>query len=143
MYYAHPSAGERFYLRLLLTVVPGATSFEDLRTHQGTLYPTFREACIAYGLLEDDNEWHQCLEEAKHMAMGHQMHHLFVTILKDCSPANPTDLWQTLGINICDDLKRHPILLARNAEPPEEEILDYGLYLIDQLLRQSGKTLDN
>ena len=70
MYYAHPSSGERFYLRLLLTVVTGAISYEDLRTYQGTLYPTFREACIAYGLTEDDNEWHQCLEEAKHMAVG-------------------------------------------------------------------------
>ena len=37
MYYAHPSSGERFYLRLLLTVVTGATSFEDLRTFQGIL----------------------------------------------------------------------------------------------------------
>ena len=141
MYYAHPSSGERFYLRLLLTAVTGATSFEDLCTYQGTLYPTFRAACIAHGLLEDDNEWHQCLEEAKHMSMGRQMRHLFVTILKDCAPANPTALWQSFALNICDDLKRHPIFLARDAEPPEEEILDYGLYLIDQLLRQSGKTL--
>src|SRR5882757_3748698 len=29
MYYAHPNAGERFYLRTLLSAVKGATSFED------------------------------------------------------------------------------------------------------------------
>src|SRR5258707_10312514 len=143
MYYAHPSSGERFYLHLLLTVVKGATSFEDLRTFQGVLHPTFREACIAQGLLEDDNEWHQCLEEAKHMAVSRQMCHLFVTILKDCTPANPRALWDTFWQDICDDLKHHPIFHNRDPEPTEEEIHDYGLYLIDQLLSQSGKRLQD
>ena len=54
MYTCSPLAGERYYLRLLLTVVPGAKSFEGLRTIAGIEYPTFREACRALGLLEDD-----------------------------------------------------------------------------------------
>ena len=141
MYYAHPSSGERFYLRLLLTVVKGATSFEDLRTHQGVLHPTFREACIAYGLTDDDNEWHQCLTEAKHMAVGRQMRNLFVTILKDCNPADPRALWDAFWQDICDDLKRHPVFHNREGDPSEEEIHDYGLYLIDQLLIKCGKRL--
>src|SRR6201984_1368630 len=143
MYYAHPSCGERFYLRLLLTVVKGATSYEDLRTHEGVLHPTFREACIAYGLTEDDNEWHQCLEEAKHMAVGHQMRNLFVTILKDCAPSDPRSLWDTFWPDICDDLKRHPIFHDRVQEPGGDEIHDYGLYLIDQLLIKAGKSLQH
>src|SRR5712691_131956 len=85
MYYAHASSGERFYLHLLLTVVRGATSYQNLRTVGDRVCLSFREACIARGLLEDNNEWHQCLEEAKHMAIGRQMRHLFVTILIDCS----------------------------------------------------------
>jgi len=92
MFYAHPSAGEHFYLCLLLTFVKGATSYEALHTFQGVLYPTFREASIAYNLTKNDNEWHQCLEEAKHMAVGRQMHHLFVTIIKDYNPADPRAL---------------------------------------------------
>jgi hypothetical protein len=71
MYYAHPTSGEHFYLRLLLTNVPGASSYEYLHTFEGTLYPTIKDAYIACGLLEDDQEWHQCLEEAKHMATGY------------------------------------------------------------------------
>jgi hypothetical protein len=35
MYFAGPQAGERFYLRTLLTVVRGAVSFQDLRTFNG------------------------------------------------------------------------------------------------------------
>jgi hypothetical protein len=51
MYFVHVASGERFYLRLLLTVVAGATSFENLRTIDGVVYPTFQAACGAMGLL--------------------------------------------------------------------------------------------
>lgn len=61
--YVHPSAGERYYLRMLLNVVKGATSFEDIRTVNGVLHPTFRSACTALGLLGDDKEW----EELQHI----------------------------------------------------------------------------
>src|SRR5260370_42246402 len=75
--------------------------------------------------------------------VGCQMHHLFVTILKDCTPANPRALWDTFWQDICDDLKCHPIFRNRDPKPTEEEIHDYGLYLIDQLLSQSGKRLQD
>lgn len=49
--YIHPIAGELFYLRMLLNVVRGATSFEDIRTVNGVTYDTYKEACLKYGLL--------------------------------------------------------------------------------------------
>jgi hypothetical protein len=54
MYYAHPTVGKCFYLHLLLTAVKGATFYEDLHTFEGVLCPSFRTACIARSLLEDD-----------------------------------------------------------------------------------------
>ena len=48
MYFSVPSQGERFYLRTLLTVVKGPESFEDLRTYNGILYNTYKEACMAH-----------------------------------------------------------------------------------------------
>src|SRR6266446_6364904 len=146
MYYAHPSSGERFYLHLLLTSVKGAKSFEDLRSFQDTQYPSFREACIARGLLEDDNEWDQCLQEASHMQTGRQLRHLFVTILKDCNPTDPSRLWNTFWHHICDDLRhqlRVHVFQNRDMDPSDAQIQDYGLYLIDQLLAHSGKRLAN
>jgi hypothetical protein len=32
LYYAHPSNGERYYLRMLLNTIKGCTSFKDIRT---------------------------------------------------------------------------------------------------------------
>jgi hypothetical protein len=63
MYYALLTLGERYYLRMLLNYVKGATSYEHLRTVDGTTHDTFKDACIVMGLLADDNEWHQALEE--------------------------------------------------------------------------------
>ena len=143
MYYAHPNSGERFYLRTLLTSVEGATSFENLRSINGVLHPTFHAACLAYGLLEDDNKWRQCLQEAAHMASGHQLRNLFVTVLHDCSPSDPLALWMEFRVNMCDDL-RHA-LQAKNIvlDPTEEQVFDYGLYLIDVLLHNKNRSLQD
>jgi hypothetical protein len=58
MYYAHPTSSEHYYLQMLLNCVKGATSYKHLWTVDGTEHDTFKDACIAMGLLEDDNEWH-------------------------------------------------------------------------------------
>src|ERR1700691_2044709 len=104
MYFASPSSGERFYLRTLLTVVKGATSFEDLHTVDGVLWPTFKHACKERGLLQDDKEWIECLNEAADMQTGSQLHTLFATILLHCISTSPHELWHKFKDRICDDL---------------------------------------
>ena len=39
----------------------------------GVVYASFKDACIAKRLLEDDKEWIQCLEEAAAMQTGSQL----------------------------------------------------------------------
>ena len=50
---------------VLLNHVPGATSFEDLKTVNGVVYPFFREAVEKRGLIEADNTLEECLNEAE------------------------------------------------------------------------------
>jgi hypothetical protein len=45
IYNAHPKSGERYYLRILLNSVKGCMSFEDIRTVNRIVYPTFKDAC--------------------------------------------------------------------------------------------------
>ena len=47
VYFARPQAGEPYYLRLLLYYIPCPTSFECLRTVEGTLKPTYRTAGVS------------------------------------------------------------------------------------------------
>jgi hypothetical protein len=58
MYYAHSTSGERYYLRMVLNCVKGATSYEHLRIVDGKEHDTFKDACIIMGLLANNNEWH-------------------------------------------------------------------------------------
>ena len=84
-----PSEGERYYLRTLLIHVKGATSFDDLKTINGYMCSTFKEACILLGLLKDDTEWNVCLHEASQIKTGQQLRHLFAMILLYCQPTTP------------------------------------------------------
>ena len=105
MYHCSPVAGDRFYLRLLLTVVPGPTSFEDLRTCEGVVYDTFRLACIARQIVEDDKEWVSCFEEAADLYSGASLRQLFIVGLTEELISDPTALWDRFKANICDDLE--------------------------------------
>ncbi|KAI9123214.1 hypothetical protein K1719_006103 [Acacia pycnantha] len=62
--HAAPSSGEFYYLRILLTKVKGPSSYEAIRTVDGVVHPTYRAACIALGLLDDDCEFVAALKEA-------------------------------------------------------------------------------
>lgn len=93
MYFIHPKAGDLFYLRLLLLHVPGAESFEHLRTVNGKLY-TWKEACDERGLLADDAEWNECLDEVAFYYSGHGLRDTFALVMVQNTPSNPKRLWE-------------------------------------------------
>jgi hypothetical protein len=93
MYTVSPRDQERFFLRLLLCRVRGPTSFDDLKTYRGQVYPTFKLAAIARGLVETDQEWEECLQEASVTAFPRQIRELFCSLLLFCNPENPRYLW--------------------------------------------------
>ncbi|KAI5442706.1 hypothetical protein KIW84_011659 [Lathyrus oleraceus] len=59
-----PTTGGLFFLRMMLTVVKGPTTYEDIHKVGGTQYFTFRDACFAMGFLEDDREFLLSIKEA-------------------------------------------------------------------------------
>lgn len=93
LFHSHPREGERYFLRLLLTVVRGPTSFADLKTlPSGEIAETYQQACEHLGLLESDIEWHRCLREAANFQVPSQLRRLFATILEFSSPGDPNSL---------------------------------------------------
>jgi len=55
---------------MLLNCVKGATSYEHLWIVDGREHDTLKNACIAMGLIANDNEWDQALEEVGVWASG-------------------------------------------------------------------------
>jgi hypothetical protein len=52
-----PKHSETFHLKMMLGHVKAPKSFEDVRTVNGVVHETYREACFAMGLLRDDREF--------------------------------------------------------------------------------------
>ncbi|KAF7152638.1 hypothetical protein RHSIM_Rhsim01G0099700 [Rhododendron simsii] len=118
-------------------------SFEDLRTFNYVLHDTFKSTCVARGVLEDDEEWVQCLQEAAIMKTGNQLRRLFSIILTQCSPIQPYELWKQFAVHICDDIAHKIRTCFPIPNPSDAQIEDYGLYLRDQMLQESGRTLSD
>ena len=67
------------------------------------------------------------------MATGHQLRVLFVTILIDCSPTHPRQLWDDHKHSLCDDLRRNLQHRHIRENPSNEDVWDYGLFLISTM----------
>jgi len=122
MCFVQPSAGERYYLRMLLCQVPGAQGFEHLRTFNGVVHPTFKAACQARGLLADDAEWRTCMQEATVFTPARQLRALFATILAYNEVTDPLQLWNDFKNDMCDDL----LHAARDVNPARD--FDDGIW---------------
>ena len=78
VYTVHLTNFECFCLRLLLHIVRGPTSFDDLRVVDGQRCCSFKEACSLRGLLEDDAHWKETLEQAVVSHSPVKLQNLFV-----------------------------------------------------------------
>lgn len=143
MVYAHPASGERFYMRLLLNIVVGPTTFEDIRTVDGTVYSTYKEACFHRGLLESDKEWHIALADASLSANAMQLRELFVTLLVFCQVSNPSQLWEKHWSHLADDIeyKQRKLTNLPTLKITETDKQMLTLESISELLKQYGKKL--
>eukprot|EP00919_Chromeraceae_sp_WS-2016_P022932 GHVR01054560.1.p1 GENE.GHVR01054560.1~~GHVR01054560.1.p1 ORF type:complete len:101 (-),score=4.32 GHVR01054560.1:63-365(-) len=68
VYTMHPNNSECFFLRLRLHV-RGPISFTYLKTVDGILCATFRDACSMHGLLKDDAHWNETSIEAANIGV--------------------------------------------------------------------------
>ena len=85
---------ELYSLRVILHHVPGATSYAQLRTVKGKVFPTFHSACIELGLMDDEQELDRALDEATSLQFGDTLRNFFVSLLIYLKPSNPFKLWE-------------------------------------------------
>ncbi|XP_076911125.1 uncharacterized protein LOC143568997 [Bidens hawaiensis] len=99
-----PALGEAYFLRVLLNRVKGPKTFEEIRTVNGHTYPTFRDACYSLGLLDDDTEYIEGIEEASISGTGAYLRSLFATMLSTDSLSRPEHVWNNTWKLLSDDI---------------------------------------
>ena len=132
---ANPIEGDRYYLHLMLNHLKGETSFLDLKTINGVIMPSFREAALFCGLLKSNNNLEQCLQEASLYQMPYCLRRLFATILVYCNPSNPKALWKKFEGPMSEDYKNFGNLSL-------ESIRIKVLQHINGMLESMGKNVD-
>ncbi len=140
VYTTNPAQGERHYLRMILYHVPGAVNWADLRTVNGQQCDTYKEACVALGILNDDAEHEKCLDESAQRDMPPQLRSLFCTILVYCEPLDPKRLWMKFKESMSDDVAH---MLQKNDVQTftDSQIENEVLKQIETELHYMGKSL--
>ncbi|GAU39042.1 hypothetical protein TSUD_59980 [Trifolium subterraneum] len=140
-----PSTRDLYYLRLLLNVQTGCTSYEDIRTVKGHLYDSFREACAALHLLRDDAEFINAIDDISVLGSGTYIRKVFAILLLAGTMSDPLNVWEkrweTLADGILYDRRRalnNPDLVISC-----ENLKQLCLIEIDKTLRPNGKLMSD
>ncbi|CAF3387997.1 unnamed protein product [Rotaria sp. Silwood1] len=143
VYTVHPNNFECFFLRLLLHTVKGPTSCEALRTVNGQICATFREACQIRGLLEDDAHWNSTMIEAAAAQSPARLRYLFAILLTACGLSNPRQLWESHKESLTEDI----LMQVRRQNPGIDlvytsDMFNQALIFIeDKVVEMGGKYL--
>ena len=145
IYYVHPSVGEMYYLRMLLMTVKGATCFEDVRTYEGIIYETFKQACNACGLLGNVQEWYNAFDEAASWATSSQLRQLFVTMLLFCEVTDEYAFFEKVWHLLSDDIQYQFRETIGNPAfyLPKKDLKDFLLDDLSELFLKNGSRIED
>ncbi|GBM23366.1 hypothetical protein AVEN_258860-1 [Araneus ventricosus] len=91
-------------------------SFTGLRTYEGRVCETYKEACQLRGLLETDEHWNKTLEEAAASRSPKILRNLFAVMIKTCSMSSPEQLWLNHKENLSEDILNEARIQHQNMD---------------------------
>ncbi|XP_074349662.1 uncharacterized protein LOC141689279 [Apium graveolens] len=123
--------------------IKGATSYQDLKTVNGIVYNSFREACDALELLKDDRQWDVAMSENAVHAMPRQCRQLFMHILSNNQVVDTLKLWEKHWESMSEDilLIRRRITNNNELHLNQSDILNYSWVEIEKYFNDVGKSL--
>ena len=132
---------EKFFLRLLLYKVKGATSFEDLKTvtlnGEKFVCATYQEACIKRGLTEDDSAAENAMNEAfLNIKNDFLLRSFFVNLMIHYLASDPWGLFQKFKKELCA-----PEMREANIEEPNDQIVNDVLKELKNLFEAQNKDM--
>ncbi|PNX72649.1 ATP-dependent DNA helicase PIF1, partial [Trifolium pratense] len=143
--YVPVGCGELYYLRVLLTKQRGCTSYESIKTVNGIICKTFQEACSELGLLKNDQEFKDAINEASATATGGQLRSLFVRLLNMNTMSNAYDVWNSTWKLLADGIlyMRRRSLKLPDLQISDDELKNLCLIEIGKLLNENGRKLSD
>ena len=130
---------------MLLNIIKGPKSYEDIRTVAGILHPTFQSACNAHGLLGNDEEWITALEEATLHATSYQIRNLLTVLILFCEISNPKNLFDMFWKSCADDIlnKLTRTLGVSNTTISENYLKNKVLIELEKIFNKNCSSLAN
>jgi hypothetical protein len=129
LYWSSPAQDRLYYISLLLAKVKGPTSFQDLLTFEGHVHITYRDACVARGIVADETEWLHFMQAAAIVQTNiKKLRMNFAIILHHNSPTSPSKLWEDCKEILTEDF------IYKNYDP--EDASEAALLEIDGMLKR-------
>ncbi|KAL7139442.1 hypothetical protein ABFS83_09G051100 [Erythranthe nasuta] len=123
----------------------GCTCYDDLRKVEDHVYPTFKDACFALGLLDDDKEYIAGTKEAKEWANGDYGSRLFVVLLVANNMIRPEHLLECCWKEFAEDIAYKLQQRRTNSGPlvSDDTLRNYALIEIENILQSNSKSMSN
>ncbi|CAH1426030.1 unnamed protein product [Lactuca virosa] len=138
-----PKAGDIYYLRILLNKIKGPTCYEDIKKINGIVHDSYKDACYALGLLDDDREYISSINETHHWATASFCRSLFVMLITSDSLSSPAHVFEETYQCLSDDVihVREQEIGVRGLKLKEDAIFNLTLSYIEKSLLSCGLSL--
>nr|KAJ0188861.1 hypothetical protein LSAT_V11C900488340 [Lactuca sativa] len=132
-----PKSGDIYYLWILLNKIKGPTCYEDIRTINGIMHESYKDACYALGLLDVDREYISSINETHYWATASFCRSLFVMLITlDCL-SRTTHVFKEMFKSLSDDVihVREQEISIRGLKLKKDAIFNLTLsYIVKSLL---------
>ena len=99
---------------------------------------------LTLGLIQNDSQWNQCLEEAYFEVSAYALRSLFCTILHHCNVGNILLLWENHKEGMAEDVLYQAQRVNPNVTVEDKDVINEVLMKIeDKLLQIGGSSLEH
>ncbi|KAL1321121.1 hypothetical protein AAHE18_14G105700 [Arachis hypogaea] len=120
------------------------TNYDQIKSANGVIHNSFRDACFALGLLNDDREYIETIKEASCWGLGDYLRKLFTVMLMSNSVSRPEHVWEETWKLLSDDILYNERKLSKNLGSPlilKIQLKTRCLYEIEMILQDNRKSL--
>ncbi|PHT31422.1 hypothetical protein CQW23_27759 [Capsicum baccatum] len=108
----------------------GATIFKDLKKINNHNHTTFRDACYALGLLDDDKEYIDAIQKASDWGMPLYLRQLFAILLLSNSMSQTEYVWQLTWKLLSEDIFQKERVLLSNPGTHLKELRKFANWIL-------------